>query len=71
METVLFIFGVICLLIALICIVMILYHTLVFLMAKRWTPRMKNPPPPPARHHGLYQPDNKVDTSNPTKETGT
>ena len=42
-------------------------------------PRWKNPPTPPkrseqwvlAKHHGLYQPDNKVDTSNPPKETGT
>lgn len=24
-----------------------------------------------AKHHGLYQPTNKVDTSNPPKETGT
>ena len=53
--------------------------------AKQWTPRMENPPPPPKRksfkerlseyqalanHHG-YQPTDKVDTSNPPKETGT
>lgn len=24
-----------------------------------------------AKHHGLHQPDNKADTSNPPKETGT
>ena len=34
-------------------------------------PKYKNPPPPPARHHRLYQPTDKVDTSNPPKETGT
>ena len=54
---------------------------------KHWNRRMDNPPPPPprksfkerlaekqsqsAKHHRLYQPDNKVDTSNPPKETGT
>jgi len=43
---------------------------------KQWDRKMKNPPPPPkrsqqwvlAKHHGLYQPDNKVDTSNPPKD---
>lgn len=48
---------------------------------KQWDRKMKNPPPPPprkakeewlyAKHHGLYQPTNEVDTSNPPKETGT
>ena len=28
-------------------------------------------PKPPPRHHRLYQPTNKVDTSNPPTETGT
>lgn len=35
--------------------------------------RWNNPPPPPSRksiNYG-YQPTNKVDTSNPPKETGT
>lgn len=56
---------------------------LVFILSlfpyKQWDRRMKNPPPPPkrseqwiyAKHHGLYQPIDKVDTSNPPKETGT
>ena len=39
---------------------------------KRNPPTRKTaPPPPPPRHHRLYQPDNKVATSNPPKETGT
>jgi len=50
------------------------------LKPKQWTRKMDNPPPPPPRKsfkerlaekQGLYQPTDKVDTSNPPKATGT
>lgn len=43
-----------------------------FIPTKQWDRKMKNPPPPPRKpiNYG-YQPTNKVDTSNPPKETGT